>query len=490
MPERMKGLLKGGRQIPLSKNNPISWLHGLIVLAFMFLFKYIPPISTITPEGMGILGVFLGLLWGWTFCDNVWPSVLGIVAVSFTGYMSLTDAFTGSFGSSNFLMLFFVFILLYYFTQTGLTNRMVYAIINLKVVRGRPWLFSYAFLWASLVLGTFISIPGMLIMWEILYDIWKKCGMKKGGYTQFMVAGVAFTGILCAQSFPFSGPVVSFMSAYEGISGMTVNAMAFTIYEWVFNSLALLLYILIGRFVFHFDVSALTNMGYIENDLDESWTMYQKLMAVLFVVFIILYLWPSFLPAEWASTQLFMTLGTTGVPALMVALIALCNFNGAPKLQDAVKEGEVWSILFVVAAVKLISVAMGDANTGIAGALNALMQPILGGRSTIVFLILVTLLPALITSFCNNLVLGMIFIPIAYTFTINISGVNSAALTVALINCCSIAMMSPAGCVPSAIFHGNKEWISTKHAMMWGFIAAMCGYLLTVVSLPIMFKMF
>lgn len=193
--------------------------------------------------------------------------------------------------------------------------------------------------------------------------------MKKGDYTQFMVAGVAFTGILCAQSFPFSGPVVSFMSAYEGISGMTVNAMAFTVYEWVFNSLALLLYILIGRFVFRFDVSALAGMGEIKSDLDEFWTTYQNLMAVLFVVFVILYLWPSFLPV-------------------------------------------------------------------------------------------------LITSFCNNLVLGMIFIPIAYTFTINIAGVTATALTVALVNCCSIAMMSPAGCVPSAVFHGNKEWISTKPAMM------------------------
>lgn len=491
MEMNIKDLSTSKRQIPLSKNNPKSWIHAAIVVFFMFFFKYIPPVSTITDVGMAVLGVFLGLLWGWSFCSNIWPSLLGILAIGFSGYMNLTEAFLGSFGNNNFFMLFFMFLFLYYLSQAGITKKIVYTIINMKMLRGRPWLFSLFFLWAAWILQAIVTTPGMLIAWAILYDVWALNGVEKSKYTQYMVAGVAMVGVLCGQAFPFAIPVVNFMSAYEGISGATINTLTFTIYEWVTNFLYIVVYILIGRFVFRFDLSAMKNINKIEDaEAEASWSTYQKIILTLFLFLILMFLWPSFMPKSRALTSVFQALGSKGVPAVVMVFLIICNFSEAPSIDTAIKEGQSWGVLFMVAAVALISGALGNSSLGIADALNQLLTPIFGGKSTIVFLILVTLIPAFLTSFCNNLVLGMIFIPIAFTFAISNPAVNSAALTVQLMSLCSVALMTPAGCVPAAIFHSNSDYVTSKQAMFWGFIAVWVVWIVNMLVMPIAFRIF
>ena len=38
-------------------------VYFAIVLAFMFLFRFIPPIGTITPYGMAVIGIFIGMIY-------------------------------------------------------------------------------------------------------------------------------------------------------------------------------------------------------------------------------------------------------------------------------------------------------------------------------------------------------------------------------------------------------------------------------------------
>lgn len=53
--------------------NPI---HYVIVVALSFGFAYLPPFAALTPYGMGILGSFLGAIWGWLTIGMLWPSLL------------------------------------------------------------------------------------------------------------------------------------------------------------------------------------------------------------------------------------------------------------------------------------------------------------------------------------------------------------------------------------------------------------------------------
>ena len=59
-------------------------IHYLVVLVFCFLFRFIPPFAALTPYGMGILGAFLGAIYGWICIDMIFPSFMALVGIGLT----------------------------------------------------------------------------------------------------------------------------------------------------------------------------------------------------------------------------------------------------------------------------------------------------------------------------------------------------------------------------------------------------------------------
>ena len=41
----------------------MKYVHFAVTFAFMFLFRFVPPVGTITPYGMAIIGIFIGLIY-------------------------------------------------------------------------------------------------------------------------------------------------------------------------------------------------------------------------------------------------------------------------------------------------------------------------------------------------------------------------------------------------------------------------------------------
>ena len=51
------------------------WLHIVIMLIFMFGFRYLPAPLPVTPVGMHVLGIFIGMLYGWTTIGMAVPCI-------------------------------------------------------------------------------------------------------------------------------------------------------------------------------------------------------------------------------------------------------------------------------------------------------------------------------------------------------------------------------------------------------------------------------
>lgn len=62
------------RKLTVSTKNV---LHYLIMIALMVIFYFIPSGNVVTPYGMRLLGVFIGLVYGWTFLGLLVPSIIG-----------------------------------------------------------------------------------------------------------------------------------------------------------------------------------------------------------------------------------------------------------------------------------------------------------------------------------------------------------------------------------------------------------------------------
>ena len=58
----------------LSKNSPWYYLHTVVTLLIIFcFFNFVPSVEPLTPLGIRVLGIFIAVLYGWVFCDVVWP---------------------------------------------------------------------------------------------------------------------------------------------------------------------------------------------------------------------------------------------------------------------------------------------------------------------------------------------------------------------------------------------------------------------------------
>lgn len=79
----------------------------IIMILIMLIIGNLPPISQITELGMKILGVFIGIIFGWICIDILWVSLFGVVALSLTGYMPLLQILGAGIGNTTVDMILF-----------------------------------------------------------------------------------------------------------------------------------------------------------------------------------------------------------------------------------------------------------------------------------------------------------------------------------------------------------------------------------------------
>lgn len=140
------------------------FLHTIIVIFFMIGFGRIFKIDGVTSAGMQILGIFLGLVWGWSFIEMGWPSLLGIFSLGLSDYMSMTEALKAGFGDNCVLLVFFCLIFAAYLDSTGINRVIANWFISRKVCYGRPWIFTLMLLLMAYVLGATVSLFAALLV--------------------------------------------------------------------------------------------------------------------------------------------------------------------------------------------------------------------------------------------------------------------------------------------------------------------------------------
>ena len=282
-----------------SKSKPLDFLHAIIVFLLMFGFKYIPPFGGLTEMGMGVMGVFLGIVYGWTFCTMVWPSILCVIALGFTGFTTVNNSIVDYMGHSNVLMVFSMLLLISMYDSAGITKILAFKVLNLKIGRGRPWLLTFLIIYGTIILTACSNLyASIFIMYNVFYEMAEVYGIKKGDkYGTFMIAGITFACIMAGgQSWPWKAPVVAFMGAYQNVSGIDYTGyyIQFVIYMWVMHFIFAVFWTLGGKFIVRPDVSAIANVDRNLVEEQDKLDGYQKFMVGVFIFMLLCLLLPSF----------------------------------------------------------------------------------------------------------------------------------------------------------------------------------------------------
>jgi solute carrier family 13 (sodium-dependent dicarboxylate transporter), member 2/3/5 len=56
-----------------------NYINIAIIFGVMIAFHFIPAPAPITTMGMQVIGIFIGMIYGWMTCGMLWPSLAGIL---------------------------------------------------------------------------------------------------------------------------------------------------------------------------------------------------------------------------------------------------------------------------------------------------------------------------------------------------------------------------------------------------------------------------
>lgn len=292
--------------LPSCKDKEIAYYaHSLISLLIMFGCGQLTPITPLTPLGMNLIGIFLGVLYGWIFIDIIWPSMAGLLALMLIGGMKPNELFQTSFGDPLVMMMFFIFVFCATINYYGLSKFISLWFITRKCVAGKPWLFTYTFFLSIMLLGALTSAsPAVVIGWSILYGICDKCGYQKGeGYPTMMVFGIVYAAQIGMSIIPFKQVPFTVLGAYENMSGMTIDYAKYMIIAITCCALCSLLFIVMAKYVFKPDMKKLISLDTEGLDTEGALRLnkVQKIVLGFLFALVVLLLLPNILPPRPAS---------------------------------------------------------------------------------------------------------------------------------------------------------------------------------------------
>lgn len=467
--------------------NTKYYINSAICLIIMFGFGYLPPVAPITTLGMQILGIFLGMVYGWIFVEIAWPSLAGLVALTQIGYMSAADVLKASFGESNVVLMFFIFIFCGTFAHYGLSRIIAVWSITRKAVLGRPWVFTFVFLMVMAFLGGVTSAtPTIVIGWSLAYVISEQCGFKKGdSYPLILIFGTALIAQLGDCIIPFKSIPLLVMGVYESLAGSPIPLGSYMLIVILATVLCIIAYLFIANLIFRPDMKSLKELN-AETLMGEDgiqMNKVQKITLLFLILLMVMMLLPGFFPSSTFPLIVFLKkLGSTGICILLVGLMCLMRVDGAPIINFKKMVGNVeWNSILLLAAAIPVANIMSNEASGFPAALQAFISPMATNTSPFVFVILIGLVATLITNVMTNGPVGMILMAAVYA-AVNSVGMNPTAAVVTVVMCVHIAVLFPSGSSTAALINGN-EWIGTKNLWKIGPMACvLCWLIISVIA--------
>ena len=452
-----------------------AFIHLTIALVIILIFWLLPPLAPITPIGMRVLGVFLGTLYGWNTCGFLWPSLLGILAFVLSGYMTMPQALAAGFGSSTCILLLFAFLFLSIMNDSGASRFIALWIISRKCFAGKPWLLSWAFFAASYALCCVTTAVATIVLcWSILYTLCQSVGYQSGDrYPTAMVIGVVYACEIGSVALPWRANPLLLMGTFESISAIPTNYLYYIAITIPIALICITLYIVMCKFLFRIDASRLAqaNTAAICTADELTLNKQQKLGLGFLGVMVLAMLLPSLLPAHSLVGTILTRLTPAGILMTFVLLLMLTHLEGKPFFDFKTAARRIqWETIFLCAATLPITSALTNESTGIQPALELLLHPLRSHTSPFVFTLLIFIIAIILTNFANNVITGIILIPVVYSFSVNM-GLDASAIVILMCVCVHFGILTPVASPMAAVLYSNTQWVKTKDILHFGFPA-------------------
>ena len=471
-----------------SKKRIPQFVHIIIILVLMFGIGFIPPVSQLTVTGMKILGILIGTIYGVAVCAPAWPCLLAMAALALLGIAPVATILSTGLGSDSVMLMIFFFVFVAVLDQNKITEFLATWMITRKVVKGRPWLFSYFMIVGTMFAGAIgSSFPAMIVFWGILVSVCRMYDIKPfTKYPTLMFMGICIGGLASSSTWLFRGNPLFVNASLMQISNgqFSFNFGLYAAFSFIMWMIVIAGFILMCKYIFKIDLSMMKNIDdSVVNKENLILNKRQKVTMFYVVVVLVVYCGIGFTPSSSAVGQFFATLGSTIPIVLILALMSITFIDGEPILDfpKAATQGIVWDTVILSGVLLALSTIMMQADTGIAESVLALLYPVFQGKGTVFMCIVICAVSVFLTNFMANTTVGLMFTPVIYSFAMEM-GFNPMPIMAMMLVSIHIAYVTPAASPFASLLFGNSTWVKSNDIYKYGVLTCIA---ITIVFLVI-----
>lgn len=434
-------------------------VHVAIMCLFMFCFRFLPTFSTVTEYGMAVLGVFLGLIYGWSFVGLMFPTLLGIFGLALTGYGTVEQVTIAMFSNSSILMMIFGSLCFMVLMQSKAADYIMAKIIGSNLAKKSPMYTVMIILGATLLINNF---GGNMVFYFGIFPIMVST-LKKVGYpigdkfsVMFLTGFMACIQLgLCFR--PFVGWGIMTVGTMMQLTQSQISYGGWMIIMAVVDIAVMVSYPFFMKLV-GCDFKRLADVDIAQAfgiDTKQKLNLTQKIVLFSMGVFLFIVIVFSVAGSKLGALNTFyLKISVIGMMILFWIVMTVIKIDGKPLLN--LREASTmftWDMLLLVAIALLISSVLTSTETGISMWISSLLGPIFAGRSPVVFLIFLALLTLVLTNFANNIAICYIMMNVTAAMYLNGLPVNILAASLIIAVFSVLAFLTPASSMPGAMLH-------------------------------------
>lgn len=460
-----------------NKQNIIPIIHTVITIVLMFGIGLLPPVSLLTESGMKILGILIGTIYGCSFCAPAWPCLMAMAAMVITGVTDFSMVISTGIGSDSIWLMIMFFVFVAVLEQNKITEAMATWMISLKIVRGKPWLYSYFLIIGTMFTGAFgSSFPAMIVFWSILITTCQKFKIAPfSKYPTVMFMGICIGGLASSSTWLFRGNPLFVNASLKAISQgeYAFNFGLYAFFSFIMWMIVIAGFIMLCKYVLKINVDALSNIDdSVVNKDDMKLSRRQKWVMGYTVLVLIVYCTIGFVPVTTSLGAYIATFGSTLPIGVILALMCITRVEGEPicNFGRAATRGMVWDTIILSAGLLSLSTVMMTTNTGVAESILAVLNPVFAGKGTVFMCIIIVIMSVVLTNFMANTTVGLMFCPVIYSFSVSM-GFNPMPIMAMMLISIHIAYLTPAASPFASLLFGYSTWVKPTDIYKYGSIA-------------------
>ena len=497
---------------PTSSIGPL--VHCIIGICIMLFGRYLPAPSmvveasdkliamgfpqvdggvllSITPMGMTVVTLFIGVVYLWTAVDTLWPSFLGVLLLGMSSYAPMPKVLSQFMGNPMVVMIFFLFVFASILVKSNISVYIARWFMTHPRVQGRPWLFTIAIMLATYFVAFLEQTTACFLMWPVLYIIFNSVGFKKGDkYVSAMTVNIVIMALLSFASDPIKGGAFyllanlqSLASKAPELNAVPINLASYLVFSFLISFICMAVILFIMRFILRIDVSPLKNvdMNTINKEKLPPLSIQQKIIVGLFFFYAVWLLTPGIIGRANLIGG-FMAANAFGGTMLVTFIACFVRIGGKPvaDLQETQKVYP-WRTFFLIATAFLMGGAMSGKGTNITLFMEYMLRDHLSGMNMTLLSVAVILIGIVLTNFFNSVVAGLVMTPVLIAIA-NAFGFNAAPVLACFFYVVLIAAAIPAGSPFAAMLYEQTKWVSKKDVAFHSVLASAIVVLVLIVA--------